>query len=409
MEKQLFNVPSVISQSFFTDLKGDAVDLTEREIDYFYFLLFLYRKELLEQTSDLFIKNTENYSLNTSVKYEPVDIELIEFKECGVVTASRYNKIRSFINKLSNLSIIPNMFDKNRSMGKKAINMIGRHSWNGTLLTIYFTKDFTNLIVHIEKYFMKVDLNNLLSIAGKKAKLLYLLLKDYSKSGKKDLKRDELEKLIGKIPQKVIFDGIIEQINLITDITVSYKLTGIRKKRKYKFTIREKSKPKVKISVEMKELVEKRLERQKELNKKTGKPPIENEVGYKRTILNKEMKIQETKNRIDVWLEDWKEELGYDNTNPELPFVVIDDGGHFPIDEEKGELYFPLRIDNEYRLIRPFTTNPLTDTPKETIDVLNKIVKTGIEPFTDYQSGCSRGNTKSCFLSTEELERRGAI
>jgi hypothetical protein len=244
MKNATFNIPSAISQSFFADQKGEEVELSERDIIYFYYLIFLYREELLYKKRNILLNNGDKYSRNETVNYDSVEIELNEFQKYGVVSHHKYEDIRSSINKLPELSIIANMFGKNQNMSKgEEIRVVDTFSWDKTLLTIKFTDDFVNLIVHTEKYFMKVDLYYLLNLNGRKAMLLYLLLKDYSRIKKKHLRKDELEALIGKIPQKNVFDGIIKQINIETDIMISYMASGIRKK-KYKFTInKKKSKP----------------------------------------------------------------------------------------------------------------------------------------------------------------------
>ncbi len=68
----LFYVPSVISQSYFRDHDGEDVDLSPKEIDYFYFLLFLYREQQLDQHPNLLIKKDGKHYINEKVKVKHV-------------------------------------------------------------------------------------------------------------------------------------------------------------------------------------------------------------------------------------------------------------------------------------------------------------------------------------------------
>ena len=448
MENPMLNVPSVVSQSFFKVRKGKRVyqtkgkkvvllsegeefQLSAKEINLFYYLLFLYREELFDQHKNLLIKEEVKHSSpkgkvkyrhrrNETIKIKPVKINMIEFAEYGLVGRNSYDPIRTFIKKLSKLSIITNILNKDRKTGyEEEIKVIDTHSWGTTksTLTISLSESLADLIIHREDLFMKVDLNNLKTLSGVKAKLLYLMLKDYSGNGelrRKDLKQHDLKQLIGEIPKKGVFDGIIKQINEKTDITVTCcDPVGFKDKKEYKFTLKnnaeiESTEPEEEVNKEVMEIAEQQLEHQKERNKKTGMK-IRNEAGYLRKCYKTEMEIFEDKVTIDDWLDEQKEGLGYDDTTTELPFIVIDGGDFFPINKGAGEMRVPIKIDDEYRLTRLFTKKPLTNTAAETITELQKILDSGVEAFVDYYGGCSVGNTKSCFFSTEELERKGAI
>lgn len=415
----MFNIPSAISQSVFADQRGDEVNLSEREINYFYFLMFLYREELSERIPNLFIKIGDKYVLNEKVSYysKDIEIEMVEFQDYGVVSNHKYDDIRSFINKLSKLSIITNIFGKNINKDIESIKVVDTHSWDKSLLTIKLTKELVELIVHTESYFMKVDLNNLLTLNGKKAKLLYLLLKDYSNSGKKDLRIDKLVFLIGKIPQKMIFDRIIEQINVKTDIMVFYKVTGGIRKKKYKFTVenkpqqsknKKKSKPtenkkksepsekKEEINLEVMEKAKQQLK----LTKKKGNK-IDNEDRYLKKIYDNEMaklaKLapSDTEMLIKDFIESFKKELEYDKNAREIPYVMIDTAS-------KHERF----IDDDCKLISRFR-DMYTHTAEETVEEINHILDSGGEVKIKYLPGFVKHLSMSCCLSSKELRIKG--
>lgn len=316
MKNPILHIPSVITQSCFTDVDGEVVDIKESEINYFYLLLFLYREELLQQTPNLLLQNGNRYHFNEMIKYNSVDIEMYQFQQYGVVSNYEYGGIKSFIDNLSKLFINVNLFRKNKDKDVECIKMIESHSWDSTLLTINFTKEFVKELIGVEKFFMEVDLNNLFNLNGSKTKYLYLLLKDYSRSGNKDLTKEELMILIGKIPQKSIFDsGIIKQITDETDIKVSYDVVG-KKKKTYKFKIKNKvnlkstsksksSKPKEEINTEVMEKSKKKIQQMKSKGKK-----FDNENGYLQTIYKNEMEKlkpqpQKEKTEDDLKVEEW--------------------------------------------------------------------------------------------------------
>jgi hypothetical protein len=76
MENPILHIPSAISHSCFTDNDGEFVSLKEREIDYFYFLLFLYQERLLSQTPNLLVESGDRLLLNDEKEFTSVEIEL---------------------------------------------------------------------------------------------------------------------------------------------------------------------------------------------------------------------------------------------------------------------------------------------------------------------------------------------
>ncbi|MBF0289749.1 MAG: RepB family plasmid replication initiator protein [SAR324 cluster bacterium] len=224
-------VPSVIAQSYFQDKNGKRVDLKESEINLFYYLMFLCRKEITGKNKNLFIKKGNREIINDKIKYDSVvDIEFLEFSDYGVVQG--YDDIKPFIKKLSTLWIKLNIFHKHKEIDDGPINVIADYEIDGTLLTVKFTKKFLDLFLHVDEYFMEVNIGILLSLRGKYTKLLYLLLKDYStlgrnksvKFGSKMFRGDELEVIFNNVIKtnlKAELKKSIKKLNKQTDIMVT--------------------------------------------------------------------------------------------------------------------------------------------------------------------------------------------
>lgn len=403
MIKPILHIPSVISQSCFTNTKGDVVDLKRYEIDYFYLLLFLYREELLKQTPNLLLRDGNRYYFNELIPYKSVKIELYEFHQYGVVDNYKYDELKIFIDNLSKLSINTNLLRKNKDKDIETIKVIDTHSWNSTLLTLNFTKEFVKELIGVEKFFMEVDLTFLFNLNGEKSKSLYLVLKDYSKIGNKNFTKDKLSLLIGKIPQKDRFEKIRDEINEVTDIKISYDVVGVKKKD-YKFKINYKinlktssksktSKSKDEINTEVMEKSKKKLQQMKDKGVK-----IENEDGYLKTIYYGEMeKITPsyTQKRLDTWIEECKKEYLIDKTNSKIPFIGITNGNN--------EIF----INDDYLL-----TNSLdyySKNPTETIVEMNNKLQNGYEIGVIYLDRFPSSFSKVCYLTSNELRKRGLI
>ena len=436
MENLMFNVPSEISQSCMKYTDGDdgfGYELKNTEINYFYALLYIYRKKFLDQTDDALYKEDGKYKFDESVEYEPVEIALKEFSELwvdkkgkkkGVVTVGQYEDIRPFIKELKNLSIVVNLLRKNKNMPYTEIKMVDSLSWDETLktetyLTIHFTKEFIKLFMLPENLFKPVYLKTLFLLRGKNQKLLYLLFKDFSKdednkkvyNGKKKLTIKDFEKLFGKVPQKL--DEIIEKINSNTELTVhSGYPTGIGRTKTYKFTIENNEKTKKTAKKDTKqtkqkeeknpEVWEKSVKATKDWIKNGNK--VDSEDAYTVGIYNKEMaktkppEPSESEISIENWLSHWQFELEYDESSKQIPVLVID-----------VKEFYPIFIKDDYRLTGDPTKKPLTYTPEKTLEMLDEILENGGEPMIEYYDRCPEGLTKSCYLSMEELRRRRLI
>jgi len=410
MKKPILHIPSVVTQSCFVDKEGHIVELLETEVDYFYSLLFLYREQLLEQTQNLLLKNGERYILNKAATIEAVEIELNQFQRCGAVINFKYDGLREFIDNLSELSININLLRKNKNRGIETIKVVDTYSWDSTVLSIQFTEEFINELIGIEKYFMDVNLSNLFNLSGGKGKLLYLVLKDYSNLGNKNFTKNEIILLIGKVPQKSVFDRIIEQINDKTDIKVSYAVEGVKKK-KYKFKINHKvnlkssaksksttnTKTKKSINVDVMEKSKQQLQQMKNKGQK-----IANEGGYLKTIYDNEMeRITATKEEkeIDKILDKMKS--AYDVSEyqskqiPMINFKNINSG-------------LAVYVDNEYRIRDPF--NFYTENAEETINKINEWIENNTFDYdVMMMDGYSNHFEKVCLLSEDQLKQRGVI
>lgn len=408
MKNPILHIPSVISQSCFTDVDGELVDLKRNEINYFYLLLFLYREELLNQTQNLLLRDGDRYYFNELIPFDSVEIELNKFHQFGVVNNHKYDGLKKFIDNLSELFINVNLFRKNKNKDVECIKLIESHSWDSTLLTINFTKEFVKELIGVEKFFMEVDLTNLFNLKGEKSKQLYLLLKDYYKSGNKNLSDEELNILIGKIPQKKRFEEIINQINDITDIKVTYEVVGVKRKT-YKFKIRSKvdlkktkkksQQPKVEVDTEIIERNKKKIQQMKSKGKK-----FDNEEGYLQTMIKNDVeksKPSTSQTELDELINRIKNEFEgkFDRDCVKIPIFCFYDSGY---------THLPIFINEENKLtdnFEIFTSNSL-----ETLNVINGWIEDDEFNCNLYwNDGYSSQFEKVCLLSEDELIRRGKI
>lgn len=401
MDEPRFFIPSVITQSCFVDADGNVVELKPKEIDYFYLLLFLYREKLLQQSPDLILKAEKGHKLDEVAMPSSVCIYAILFNDYGVVANHQYDGLKAFIGKLQHLSIKVNLFGKDKAMGTPTIKMVEALSWINNEITIAFADEFAKMIAYAAKPFLRVNLNNLFELSGGKTKLIYLLLKDYSRSGKKNLTKSQLEQLLGNIPQKSLFEGIRDQINEQSNIRFSYETVRKEKQKLYKFKINYLSKKEdVSEDVPNAEVMEKSKQQLQQMKDK-GKQ-IRNEEGYLRTIYESEMKkleVADEKVEIDRILSDIKSEFVVNgSTDKQIPTIEISN----PIS------HLPLHIDEDYRLADPF--KKYSDSPKETLKMLNdwddcdelfwKLVM---------RDGYDKDAKKMCLLTDQQLKQRNLI
>ena len=401
MEEPRFFIPSVITQSCFVDTDGNVVELKPKEIDYFYLLLFLYRKKLLQQSPDLITKADIGHLLNENAMPSSVCIYAVSFNDYGVVVNHQYDGLKAFIEKLQHLSIKVNLFGKNKKSGTPTLKMVDSLSWENNEITIAFADKFAKMIAYAAKPFLRVNLNKLFELTGGKAKLLFLLLKDFSKIGHKNLTKKQLEQLLGSVPQKSLFDGIRDQINGQSNVRFSYETVREEKQKIFQFKINYLSKKEDESEDEPNAEVMEKTKQQLQQMKDKG-TQIRNEEGYLRAIYDCEMKkleVANEKNEIDKILEAMKcdvDEGSYKHN--EIPMVAIWN----KISE------MPMHIDDEYRLADPF--NIYT---KNSVETLNKIIEwfdTNTLKWTlEKRDSYSKKASKMCLLTDQQLKQRNLI
>lgn len=363
MEEYKLNIPSVVSHSYFT-LLGKKTHLSEKEVNYFYSLLYLFRENITSQSKvKIFNKVSENKSeINENFENFTVQIELIEFNDLGVVSNHTYDNLIAFFRKLKNREIVVNILGKDKTIDIQSIRLIEKYKIKDNVLHIKITDELLYLILHNTEYFMEVDLNILFKMSGYKSKKLYLFLKDYSLFKNKciNITKKNLENLIGRIPSsKESFKTVIDNTNTIktvkSDLKIEYPTISGRKLKKYEFrfedlvekepdkqsTNSEPSKTKKEIPKEVKDIVDKRI------NEKIKKGETIHDLdGYKHKSYQNEIEKDKPKGseKNIQWLEDFvnnkikvlKENTEIDYT--EFPYFCF---------YHKSNPY-PLYIDNNY-------------------------------------------------------------
>lgn len=423
MENLYFNIPTVISHSYFI-LSNEVVHMSEKEINYFYSLLYLFRENMKDESKvKIFVKNGKKHSVSDDFENITVRIELSQFNDLGVVSNNTYEDLKNFIQKLQNREIVINSLGKDKRLDIQPLKMIEEYEIDKNILYLTLNDDFLFLFLHTQKYYMKVDLNILFKIKGYKSKKLYLFIKDYSLFKNKCIKisKENLENLIGKIPSKNRFQKDIENVNTviykdknknkdisdsdenkdknISDLDIEYPTIIGRKLKKYEFKFKDlvkketdkDSDSKKEIPKEIKEAVDKRIERKI----KKGEQ-IDNLDGYKQKSYQSEMKKLQPKEKTDI-------EIKIDNF----------------IDEEKSKHHIDISkggnpkiiingmwwINNSYLIKNPFGEK-LTQNPTETLEK----IENGSLVFTvEYSNGYSDDMKKMYFLTDSELRKRGLV
>ncbi len=173
MEKLEFNIPSAIAHSYFT-LCGKTVHLKEKEINYFYSLLYLFRENMKSDSKVKIFTKDEEKKLKVSDNFKncQVKIELSDFNNLGVVSNGTYKDLKVFIELLEELEIVINILNKDKRFDIKSIKIIENFHIDNNVLSLTLNEEFLFLILHTEKYFMMIDLNILFKISGYKSKKL---------------------------------------------------------------------------------------------------------------------------------------------------------------------------------------------------------------------------------------------
>jgi len=378
MNTHMLNIPSVVSHSYFT-LGGKITHLLEKEINYFYSLLYLYRNSLLNQSiSTVFLKseNQKNYHLNSEFKNFEIKIELLQFNELGIVNNYSYTDLRAFLEILQQIDIKVNILGKNKTIKSTSIGIVEKYKIDkDNILHIKFTDKFVEIILHTEKYFMKVDLDILFNLSGYKSKKLYLFLKDYSNYKNQCIKISEenLIKLIGNIPSKKILNEMIDSINKVhgIDMKIYNPTTNGKKLKEYRFEFKnltQKSKLKKKENLVDDKLLKQSIEiTDKKI--KEGKVSEDKREVYQKTVYDNLLKTTQPKEKSvnEIELEEYytsiKEEIKSNNDldskyNHYIYFIHND-----------NDFY----LDNDYKLfLLGFQRKYITDNAEETLRLLRE-------------------------------------
>jgi len=389
-------VPTTISHSSFKDNKNKTIHLSEKEINYFYSLLYLYRENLINDNKkdSVFIKSDKKENIiNPTFTNFKVKIDLVEFNNLEIVGNYGYADLEKLLLKLYQIRIEVNIFGKNRDVKSKIIDMIKDISLDekNTLL-IEFTTEFAKMILHTKKYFIEVDLDILFCISGYKSKKIYLILKDYCNLAKKNiiLSKSELSEIIGLVPQKNKFNEVLKNINFThnkkesnvkTDIEICkvdknkedyYLEHGNKKVKDYQFYFKNLSKPKVteKVKPKLKPTVNKELMNtaKKEMKKvKSQGTIIKNEEAYLNTAYTNLVEKNKPYEKTD--------------SDVELEYYINESTALLKVDEEinytkKNYLMLSVGnndyfIQNDYTLLNRFERNNTTKDSTETLEFIN--------------------------------------
>jgi len=360
----------------------------EKEINYFYSLLYLYRKYLLKQSKTTVLeksKSTRKYKIHPEFENFKVKIELQQFNELGVVNNNSYIDLKVFFSILNQIKIKVNILGKNREVKSELIKMIKTYKVDKKkVLHIKFTDEFVRMIIHTENYFMKVDLDILFSLSGYKSKKLYLLMKDYKnlKNGCINISGENLTRLIGKIPTPKIFNSSIDKINTTEgmDIKIEYPAPEGISLREYQFKFKDlsktvKSKPTPKPQIKEEEIDEELMKQSQKITDrkiKEGKLSEDKRGGYQHTVyenLLKENKPHE-KTEDELWLENFVYEKV--NTLGETRDINYEKFTYFSM-EYNGVVF---HIDNDYCFNHPFGMIE-TENIDETIEKIKEWDKSG--------------------------------
>jgi hypothetical protein len=250
MEKIELNIPTIYSHSLFLDGSNKNINITKRGIDYYYSLIYIYRLRILEDTSNLLIKEKDE---NNKIKHHwnddikdwnslPIDIDMYEvLSTINETHNSDYESLREFIHQLNLLHIKTNILNKDTTKSSQIIRIVDTVSCDKTKINIKFNDEFIKEFIYVNSFYKKVILNHFFNLGGYKSKVLYLVMKDYVGISKKITQKD-ITSIVGDIFSNSRFIGIIEKINDTTDVTIKEEKKKRGKVTTYNFTIRSHTK-----------------------------------------------------------------------------------------------------------------------------------------------------------------------
>jgi len=393
-----FNIPSAINHSCFFDYKNELIHLSEAETNYWYALLYLYRTNLLKENKKqkIFLDDGKK-TLNPDFNIFRTKIKLSHFNALGITGKSAYKKLERFLLNLTSSKLEVNILGKHREIKSKKINIISSLYIDKTnMIHIELSKKLATALLHTKSHFMKVDLDILFKMSGYKAKRLYLLSKDYYNLPNREIeiiKRD-LELLIDGIPDKGIFQKVIDNVNdkKVSDISISIEPS----KEEFSldtYIIKFGKLPEKETQMKQEEKSEQPSSNSKKKKLSDFSEAIQNEAHSRMekeqdngtVIKNKERYLisvcksiveeneaneedEDYKVGIDEWLEEQKKELKNNidaSKVSEYKTPVI----KFHISDKEDDTLFWF-INDKYIIDYSFEGNPITKSAKETVEKL---------------------------------------
>lgn len=254
MNKIDLNIPSKFSHSRFLDINGKKINITKKDMNYFYSLVYLYRLELLELNPKCLstdIVEVDNKKGGTRKKKTVIEEkinfdETLSFEFFQILNTirdgehnSKYDSIRSFIKKFENIYVETNLFEKDKTEGSKIMKVFDVLDLgdDNVSMNVKFTTDYILPYIVTEKYFKKVRLDILHRFGSSYAKKMYLFLKDYSNFEKKT-NREKIGIFLGENFNKTKIEHYISSVNK-SDIKVELGVPKNRKKSEIKFIVKE--------------------------------------------------------------------------------------------------------------------------------------------------------------------------
>lgn len=257
MAKIELNIPSKFSHSRFLGTNGEKINVTKKDMDYFYTLIYLYRLELLELSPNCLSteiveddekkggkqkKKTvieENVKFDETLSFEFYQIEntVQHYKQHN----SKYEALRNFINTFKDVYVETNLFDKDKIEASKIMKVFDKLDLgdDDVSMNVKFSREYISPYIVTEKYFKKVRLDILYRFSSSYAKKMYLFLKDYSNCEKKTT-RKKLSIFLGENFNENKIKKYISSINK-TDIKVELGVPKNRKKSEIKFIVEKQN------------------------------------------------------------------------------------------------------------------------------------------------------------------------
>jgi len=374
MEKIELNIPTIYSHSLFIDESNNHINISKKEIEYFYSLIYLYRLDLLSNTTNLLIKEkgeddkVKHHWNNNITNWNSLPITIDMYEVLLVINEnhnSNYKSLREFIPTLQSLHIEINILNKDTTKASQQMKIVDTVNISscGLKINIKFNDYFIREYIHINSFYKKVVLNHFFNLSGYKNKVLYLLMKDYVGISKK-IPQSEIVSMIGDIFSNGRFKGIVEDINKTTDVKVTVEKRKKGKKTTYFFNIKKQNKflnrrDEIEFNVKKDLWNKSEDETQKNINKGID---VKNIDSYTKSIYKTKMKHFNYMVDIDDYLEDVKESLKNKKIKNQFQYLVM-------VSEENSKEYI---IDDKYLTYEYPYPQQTTYEVKETYNLIDE-------------------------------------